>query len=149
MNQKQDDRYYSREELEAMKFRNLGRDVLVSRTSRLYIPEYISIDLPGGRIGRCDVSAGLSVDPVSGIDGAGIKDGDRISEDEIRVAVDVAVSEILPVAFTPGQQRVLSADEPALRARAGGGEDTARAVGRAAPVGHPGPGVRHACARGS
>jgi carbonic anhydrase/acetyltransferase-like protein (isoleucine patch superfamily) len=43
MNQKQDDRYYSREELEAMKFRNLGRDVLVSRTSRLYIPEYISI----------------------------------------------------------------------------------------------------------
>jgi galactoside O-acetyltransferase len=43
MNQKQDNRYYSREELEAMKFRNLGREVLVSRTSRLYIPEYISI----------------------------------------------------------------------------------------------------------
>jgi galactoside O-acetyltransferase len=44
MSQEQNDRYYAREELEAMKFRKLGRDVLISRTSRLYVPEYISID---------------------------------------------------------------------------------------------------------
>lgn len=45
MNKKQeDDRYYAREELEEMGFRKLGRNVLVSRSSRLYIPEYISID---------------------------------------------------------------------------------------------------------
>jgi galactoside O-acetyltransferase len=43
MSQQQDDRYYTREELEGMGFRKLGRDVLISRTSRLYIPEYISI----------------------------------------------------------------------------------------------------------
>jgi galactoside O-acetyltransferase len=43
MSQEQNDRYYAREELEAMKFRKLGRDVLISRTSRLYVPEYISI----------------------------------------------------------------------------------------------------------
>ncbi len=43
MNQNQDVRYYSREELKGMKFRKLGRDVLVSRTARIYIPEYVSI----------------------------------------------------------------------------------------------------------
>lgn len=43
MGEQQDDRYYAREELEGMGFRKLGCDVLVSRTTRLYIPEYISI----------------------------------------------------------------------------------------------------------
>ena len=43
MNQEQNNRYYAREELDEMKFRELGRDVLISRTSRLYSPEYISI----------------------------------------------------------------------------------------------------------
>ena len=43
MSREQNDRYYAREELEQMKFRKLGHDVLISRTSRLYIPEYISI----------------------------------------------------------------------------------------------------------
>ena len=43
MSQEQNDRYYAREELEEMKFRKLGQDVLISRTSRLYSPEYISI----------------------------------------------------------------------------------------------------------
>jgi acetyltransferase-like isoleucine patch superfamily enzyme len=43
MSQEQNDRYYAREELQGMKFRKLGRDVLISRTSRLYSPEYISI----------------------------------------------------------------------------------------------------------
>src|SRR4051795_12442756 len=43
MNQEQNDRYYAREELQEMKFRKLGRDVLISRTSRLYSPKYISI----------------------------------------------------------------------------------------------------------
>src|SRR5688500_1667551 len=43
MSQEQNDRYYAREELAEMKFRKLGRDVLISRTSRLYSPEYISI----------------------------------------------------------------------------------------------------------
>lgn len=43
MGQEQNNRYYTREELEGMKFRKLGRDVLISRTSRLYSPEYISI----------------------------------------------------------------------------------------------------------
>jgi acetyltransferase-like isoleucine patch superfamily enzyme len=43
MSQIHDDRYYSREELEGMKFRKLGQGVLISRTSRIYIPEYVSI----------------------------------------------------------------------------------------------------------
>ena len=43
MGQERNDRYYAREELEEMKFRTLGRDVLISRTARLYSPEYISI----------------------------------------------------------------------------------------------------------
>ena len=43
MNQQEKDRYYAREELEEMKFRMLGRDILISRTSRLYSPEYISV----------------------------------------------------------------------------------------------------------
>jgi carbonic anhydrase/acetyltransferase-like protein (isoleucine patch superfamily) len=43
MSQEQTDRYYAREELEGMRFRKLGRDVLISRTSRLYSPEYMSI----------------------------------------------------------------------------------------------------------
>lgn len=43
MDQDQNDRYYAREELERMRFRKLGRDVLISRTTRLYSPEYISI----------------------------------------------------------------------------------------------------------
>jgi galactoside O-acetyltransferase len=43
MSQEQSDRYYARKELEEMKFKKLGQDVLVSRTSRLYSPEYISI----------------------------------------------------------------------------------------------------------
>lgn len=43
MSQEQNDRYYAREELQGMKFRKLGSDVLISRTSRLYSPEYISI----------------------------------------------------------------------------------------------------------
>ena len=43
MSQEQNDRYYAREELQEMKFRKLGRDVLISRTSRLYSSEYISI----------------------------------------------------------------------------------------------------------
>lgn len=43
MNSNQDDRYYTRQELEGMKFKKLGQDVLISRTSRLYSPEYISI----------------------------------------------------------------------------------------------------------
>lgn len=36
-------RYFSRSELEAMGFRKLGVDVQISRTARLYIPEYISV----------------------------------------------------------------------------------------------------------
>jgi len=36
-------RYFSRHELEQMGFRRLGVDVQVSRTSRLYVPEYISL----------------------------------------------------------------------------------------------------------
>jgi len=43
MSQEQNDRYYAREELDEMKFKKLGQDVLISRTSRLYIPEYISV----------------------------------------------------------------------------------------------------------
>ena len=43
MSQQEKDRYYAREELEEMKFRKLGRDILISRTSRLYSPEYISV----------------------------------------------------------------------------------------------------------
>lgn len=43
MGSKQNDRYYAREELEEMKFRKLGREVQISRTARLYSPEYISI----------------------------------------------------------------------------------------------------------
>jgi acetyltransferase-like isoleucine patch superfamily enzyme len=43
MGQEQNDRYYTREELEGMKFRRMGRDILISRTARLYRPEYISI----------------------------------------------------------------------------------------------------------
>ena len=35
--------YYSRTELESMKFRALGIDAKVSRTARIYIPEYVSI----------------------------------------------------------------------------------------------------------
>ena len=41
--QAQVDRYYSREELELMNFKKLGRDVSVSRTTRVYNPEYVSI----------------------------------------------------------------------------------------------------------
>ncbi|SDA25541.1 galactoside O-acetyltransferase [Nitrosospira sp. Nsp18] len=44
MSQQEKDRYYTRQELEGMRFRKLGHDVLISRTSRIYIPEYISID---------------------------------------------------------------------------------------------------------
>jgi acetyltransferase-like isoleucine patch superfamily enzyme len=36
-------RYFSRPELIAMGFKNIGLDVQISRTARLYIPEYISI----------------------------------------------------------------------------------------------------------
>lgn len=38
-----DYRYFSRSELELMGFKKLGVDVQVSRTARLYIPEYISL----------------------------------------------------------------------------------------------------------
>lgn len=43
MSQEQKDRYYARDELEGMKFRKLGQNVLISRTSCLYSAEYISI----------------------------------------------------------------------------------------------------------
>jgi acetyltransferase-like isoleucine patch superfamily enzyme len=43
MNAHQQSQYFSRPELEAMNFKNLGIEVKISRTSRLYIPEYISI----------------------------------------------------------------------------------------------------------
>lgn len=36
-------RYFSRPELEAMGFKKLGIDVQISRTARLYVPEYISL----------------------------------------------------------------------------------------------------------
>ena len=37
------DQYFSQEELLEMKFKKLGCNVKISRTARLYIPEYISI----------------------------------------------------------------------------------------------------------
>lgn len=37
------DQYFSNEELSEMKFKNLGNNVKISKTARLYIPEYISI----------------------------------------------------------------------------------------------------------
>ena len=43
MNTHQLSQYFSQPELEAMNFKQLGVEVKVSRTSRLYIPEYISI----------------------------------------------------------------------------------------------------------
>lgn len=38
-----DPRYYERNELEAMGFKHLGRQVQVARTARLYVPEYIAL----------------------------------------------------------------------------------------------------------
>jgi acetyltransferase-like isoleucine patch superfamily enzyme len=37
------DRYFSQDELLAMNFKSLGREVKISRSANLYIPEYISI----------------------------------------------------------------------------------------------------------
>lgn len=42
LRQQEKDRYHARKELEETKFKKLGRDMLISRTSRLYSPEYIS-----------------------------------------------------------------------------------------------------------
>ncbi|MBT9494940.1 MAG: acyltransferase [Paucibacter sp.] len=39
----QTDRYFSQDELLAMRFKSLGRDVKISRSANLYIPEYIAI----------------------------------------------------------------------------------------------------------
>jgi acetyltransferase-like isoleucine patch superfamily enzyme len=43
MTSEQNTRYFSRQELESMGFRRLGRDVLISRTTRIYDPEYVAI----------------------------------------------------------------------------------------------------------
>ncbi|QKS29002.1 MAG: acyltransferase [Candidatus Accumulibacter similis] len=43
MTSEQNTRYFSRRELESMRFRHLGRDVLISRTTRIYEPEYVAI----------------------------------------------------------------------------------------------------------
>jgi galactoside O-acetyltransferase len=43
MQRPDDDRYFTEQELRDMKFRSLGTDVLIARTCRLYVPEYISI----------------------------------------------------------------------------------------------------------
>lgn len=39
----QNDRYFSQEELLSMGFRSLGKEVKISRSTKLYSPEYISI----------------------------------------------------------------------------------------------------------
>ncbi|HAY27298.1 MAG TPA: acyltransferase [Candidatus Accumulibacter phosphatis] len=43
MDSERDSRYFSRQELESMRFRHLGRNVLISRTTRIYDPEYVAI----------------------------------------------------------------------------------------------------------
>jgi len=43
MTLEQHSRYFSMQELEAMHFRHLGREVLISRTTRIYDPAYVSI----------------------------------------------------------------------------------------------------------
>jgi galactoside O-acetyltransferase len=43
MSKKTDDRYFSKGEAESMGFKSLGNNVLISRNSRIYIPEYTSI----------------------------------------------------------------------------------------------------------